>query len=124
MWVGGKTKRGYGQFQINKKRVLAHRWLYERWVGPIPEGLELDHLCRRPACVNPDHLEAVTHQENVARGLAGTNSANNANRAKTHCPRDHEYTEENTRWYRDMRYCRECKRIWDTIYRERKANAG
>lgn len=59
---------GYGQIQINGRDTLAHRTAYEYFKGPIPEGLELDHLCRTKACVNPDHLEPVTRSENVRRG--------------------------------------------------------
>jgi hypothetical protein len=88
----------------------AHRIFYERFVGPIPEGLQLDHICRTPACVNPEHLEPVTLQENVRRGLAP--SAVNAR--KRFCIRGHELTEDNI--YRPprephKRACRECIRI-------------
>ena len=70
-WTAAKNNRGYGMFGVNTTTlVLAHRWAYEAVRGPIPEGLELDHLCRVPLCVNPAHLEAVTHIENVRRGNA------------------------------------------------------
>jgi hypothetical protein len=61
------TSNGYGRFSVKRQPVLAHRFAYELLVGPIPEGLELDHLCRNRWCVNPDHLEPVTHDENVRR---------------------------------------------------------
>lgn len=69
----GSLVGGYGSFFANKRVVKAHRWSYEQFVGPIPDGLELDHLCRNTCCVNPAHLEPVTHAENVRRGNGGWN---------------------------------------------------
>jgi hypothetical protein len=71
-WRGCVNSRGYGCFSFGGKgrSVLAHRWAYERHVGPIPDGLTLDHLCRNRRCVNPAHLEPVTVGENVRRGQA------------------------------------------------------
>jgi hypothetical protein len=69
LWTGGKTKNGYGSFYPKKgPSKYAHRWLYALVRGPIPEGMQLDHLCRVRHCVNPDHLEPVTMQENLRRG--------------------------------------------------------
>lgn len=70
VWKGKPNGAGYGRTQQNKKTVLAHRAVYELHMGPIPPGLELDHLCRVPICVNPDHLDPVTHLVNVRRGRA------------------------------------------------------
>jgi hypothetical protein len=67
-WTAGRSGGpGYGAFSLGQRKVGAHRWSYENFVGPIPEGLELDHLCRNPGCVNPDHLEPVTRSENIRR---------------------------------------------------------
>jgi hypothetical protein len=67
-WTGQMSKDGYGRFKIGGRYVPAARWTYERWVGPIPAGLEPDHLCRNRWCVNPGCLDPVTHRENVMRG--------------------------------------------------------
>jgi hypothetical protein len=71
-WIGAATAC-YGTFWIDTKYVPAYRAGYELLVGPIPDGLELDHLCKNPNCVRPDHLEPVTHRENVRRQLSEAN---------------------------------------------------
>lgn len=111
IWQRCEAWGGYGKTKHKGKTVLAHRVLYERVFGEIPHGLELDHLCRVRLCVNPEHLEAVTHAENMRRGLGGI--------LKTHCKRDHEFTEENTYRNRGERVCRECKRMHDIARRQR-----
>ena len=64
LWSGYTNgKAGYGQLKVDGRHVLAHRWVYENWVGPIPDGWEIDHLCRVTLCVNAEHLEAVTPRE-------------------------------------------------------------
>lgn len=91
-WTGNRI-RGYGYFQVDGKSALAHRWLYERLVSPLALSLDLDHLCRNRCCVNPDHLEPVTHRVNVLRG-AGV-AAQHAR--KTHCVRNHPLSGPNLR---------------------------
>lgn len=70
-WTGNLDGKGYGRVTIDKEQKRAHRWVWEHLVGPIPDGLEMDHLCRNILCVNPDHLEPVTKSENQVRGKAG-----------------------------------------------------
>ncbi len=105
LWVAATGKDGYGRFSVNGRMELAHRIAYNLYVGPIPEGLELDHACRNHACVNPNHLETITHLENVRRG----NARDTHNNLKTHCPQEHEYTPENTYLWNGRRACRTCR---------------
>lgn len=112
-WMAHKTERGYGTFYApSGKMVQAHRYAWELLVGPIPEGMEIDHLCRNHSCVSPPHLEPVPHRENVIRGAASTVQKLRAQRI-THCPYGHEYTPENTmiRKGTGSRYCRACNRL-------------
>ncbi len=102
-WQGAKSKTGYG---VSGAGYL-HRLMYRHFVGEIPTGLELDHLCRNRGCCNPLHLEAVTHAENMRRGYWG---------AKTHCPRGHAYDEANTQ-INSINGGRQCR----TCIRDRKA---
>jgi hypothetical protein len=116
LWTGGLTRDGYGVFWVNRKqRRPAHRWSYEHFVGPIPEGLQIDHLCRVRRCVNPDHLEPVTNRENILRG--DTFAA--ANGRKTHCPKGHPYEGENLYEIRGERRCRACNRAAALSYQRR-----
>lgn len=101
-WVGALNAYGYGKWRLNGRLCLAHRIFYKRVKGPIPDGFHLDHLCRNPSCVNPDHLEAVTCRENLLRGIGP--SAQHAK--KTHCPQGHPYNDTNT--YRPHRGGRQC----------------
>lgn len=114
-WIGGggRGKGGYVQVSSSGQSVMAHRWAYELLVGPIPDGLTLDHLCRVTDCVNPAHLEPVTQRTNILRG-AGL-AAHNA--VKTHCPAGHPYDEVNT--YHRPDGARDCKRCINERSRRR-----
>lgn len=92
-------------FRFDGKQRLVHRLAYAWLVGQIPAGLTLDHLCRNTVCVNPLHLEPVTHRVNVLRGQSGVA----ANARKTGCPQGHPFDEINTYHYRGQRHCRTCR---------------
>lgn len=121
LWDAAVDNRGYGRISVNGKWRHAHRYLYENIVGSVPSGLELDHKCMVHCCVNPEHLEPVTHQENIRRaGAAGAMGVRE--KRKTHCPRGHEYSVENT--YRTprvgYRQCRTCRTSYMLEYFARK----
>lgn len=119
LWTGSRSTGGYGYFYLNGRNSPAHRVAYEMLVGPIPAGLQIDHLCRVRNCVNPAHLEPVTQRENLLRGETVT--ARSASR--THCPQGHPYDAENTSVRKTgKRDCRTCHREQGRRYwRERKA---
>jgi len=105
-WTGANDgNHGYGRVRLNGQTRSAHRSVYEHMNGDVPEGQELDHLCRNRQCVNPDHLEPVSHADNVRRGSAAERKA-----AQTHCKHGHEYTPENTSVSYGRRSCRTCMR--------------
>lgn len=107
IWTGRQDGDGYGQFWLDGKHRRAFVVSYEMNVGPVPEGLELDHLCRVRLCVNPAHLEPVTTQVNQLRG----NGVSGINARKTHCDHGHEFTPANTYITPDgRRQCRTCQR--------------
>lgn len=109
IWGGGTlSDSGYGRLERKTGSVLVHRFTYETFIGPVPDDLELDHLCRVRKCCNPAHLEPVTHRVNSLRGE--TIPARNA--AKTHCPQAHRYDPTNTNDYTrtGQRYCKACIR--------------
>ena len=118
-WTGYKNHDGYGQINFNGK-LLTHRFIYEYLHGPIPDGLQIDHLCRNPACANPKHLEAVSHQENVLRGNSGI-----FNLSKTHCPQNHPYSLANTYHIpTGGRGCRTCRRDAQSRYKAKLKMEG
>lgn len=105
LWCGQEVFGGYGAFWGGRRTVKAHRFSYEIKFGAVPPGFQLDHLCRVRLCVNPDHLEPVTHRENCLRGI----SFSAANAKKTHCIHGHELTADNLMPRKDSRrICREC----------------
>ena len=110
VWLHSRDISGYGRFPVHQRWTAAHRIAYLHEVGPIPAGLELDHLCRNRQCVRPSHLEAVTHRENMARAV----TISSINAAKTHCIHGHLFDEANTYYPpppRGGRVCRTCVRI-------------
>ena len=102
LWTSSVDERGYARMGGG---ALGHRVTYELVVGPIPDGLQIDHLCRVRNCVNPEHLEAVTCRVNLHRGETVT--AMHA--AKTQCVNGHDFTPENTYVWRGCRHCRKCR---------------
>lgn len=131
LWLGGGTPNGYGRFRVSDGQVGPHRFAYELLVGPIPEGLQIDHECHNIAvdqglcaggwacphrrCVNPAHLVPRTRSENVGRG--------NTRARATHCPQGHSYDEANTQLKRDgARRCRTCHAAEEALRRDRVAS--
>ena len=113
VYMGALNQSGYGWVGVGSRAQgvdRAHRIMYRHYVGPIPGGKELDHVCRVRSCCNPAHLEAVTRAENCRRGEGGK-ATGARNKAKTHCPQGHEFTEANTYRYvvRGKYECRGCK---------------
>lgn len=107
VWGGTCNRNGYGEIKIGKTRYV-HRVMYELLVGPISQGMQIDHLCRNRACCNPFHLEQVTQQENVMRGFSP--SANGAR--QTHCNSGHLFDESNTFYnMKGHRICLKCRKL-------------
>lgn len=120
LWLGDSHRTGYGRMMEKGRALAAHRVSYELHRGPIPAGMTLDHLCRVRICVNPLHLEPVTHKENCRRGHGWSGR----NARKTHCNKGHEFTTANT--YRNWagRKCRTCMKENNLKQNERRRLFG
>lgn len=118
-WLGGICVDGYARWCTRSKSQVAHKWLFERLVSPVPFNKVLDHLCRNRSCVNPQHLECVSQKVNVLRGVGV--AAQNA--AKTLCPKGHEFDVLN---YQGRRQCLVCRREYDARWKRnhRRAKVG
>lgn len=123
LWNGPKNQNGYGKVSLWKPKrttIAAHKFLFQKINGELPKGMELDHLCRIRHCVNPDHLEIVTHRENTLRGI----SMVAVNAKKTHCKYGHEFTKKNTKICKSRgtieRNCKTCHAINSKKYRNER----
>jgi HNH endonuclease len=126
LWTGHLDYHGYGRMHAaGNPAALVHKVMWELFVGPVPDGFELDHVkawgCNNKNCASIAHLEPVTHRENILRG----NTVTAINAAKTHCIRDHPFDEENTFYEKDgRRGCIKCRRIRDRARRRRGKRPG
>jgi len=114
IWTACVNRDGYGKISVSGRDRVAHRVAYELLVGPIPDGMQLDHLCRTLACVNPEHLEPVTPGENQRRGYAARGPV-------SHCKNGHEFTPDNTySRQRNEGLVRECRQCHSERERDRR----
>jgi hypothetical protein len=125
VWTKRISPNGYGLFtagtqgRVGQYAHMAHRQVWAELVGPIPEAMQLDHLCRNRACVNPDHMEPVTRAENMRRSAAVA-----VKRQKTECAQGHQYTPENTFVDKNgYRGCRICRRAASLKFAQKKRAA-
>ena len=116
-WTGYKDRDGYGRIKVGGRPESSHRISYEQFVGPIPDGFQVDHLCRVRDCVNPAHLNAVTSRENTMALGSVAVAARNADKAV--CPKGHSYS-----MLRGKRICRPCRAEASARYRARLASEG
>ena len=112
LWIGGLKPDGYARFNTRK---TGHQMSFEHWIGKVPEGKEIDHICNMRCCVNPKHLQAITHKENIAKSGAWE-----FNRKKTNCPKGHPYSGDNLYVLGTNRQCKICRRAYVKAYRLRK----
>ncbi len=120
IWTAGKTVQGYGRLWVGGTYRPAHRLAFVALRGEIAGGLPLDHLCRCHPCVNPDHLEAVTHRVNILRGIGPTA----INAQKTHCPAGHPFSGDNLSKYTGQRVCLACHAVQSKDFRRRHREAA
>ena len=113
IWNGYTERNGYGRITVNDKPYSTHRLSFLLFKGELKENLVIDHSCRNRACLNPEHLRQVTQRENCHEN---SRASCHLNSLKTHCPKGHEYTEENTKTkttkYGVGRACKECARAY------------
>jgi hypothetical protein len=118
-WIAGTDHGGYGRFRHEQRTAMAHRVAYGFLVGPIEDGLHVDHLCRNRKCVNPDHMDLVTNEENIRRGFG----PNHFHSLKTHCPEGHPYDGYNLKMENGKRRCRVCRNKVQRESRRRRTAA-